>query len=194
MGDKAIRVLVVEDDVDFRYLIERAVSTQPDMEAVGLCGSRGEAVEAAGRLDPDIVLMDLNLSSTEMDGIEAARDIRLGTDAKVVLLTAFEDPGIVIGASVRALASAYVFKSQFASLIQTIRDTANGTTPQEYLIHSAILAPLSPAERTIFEQMMGKETQLHSAAKTIANQKTGLLKKLGFRNQKELLHVFKPRQ
>ena len=187
---QAIRVLVVEDDEDFRYLIGSALDAQPDMEAVGFCASREEAVREAKYQNPDIVLMDLNLSSTGMDGIAAAREIRLTTDAKVIILTAFDDPDTVIRASVEGLASGYVFKSRFASLVQTIRETAAGPTPQSYLICSAILSVLSPAERTVFERMMGKETELHSSSKTIANQKTVVLKKLGLRNHKELLHVF----
>ena len=187
-----IRVLIVEDDVDFRYLIERAVTAQSDMEAVGCCGSRLEAVAAAQAERPDLVLMDLNLSSTGLDGVEAAREIRLATDAKVIILTAFDDPDTVIRASVRAFASGHVFKSQFSTLIPTIRATARGHTPQEYLILTAILAPLSPAERAVFDGMMGKKAESRSSAKTIANQKTGIFRKLGLKNQKELNHIFRP--
>ena len=65
------------------------------MRILGSTASGEEAVYLAQRLDPDIVLMDLNLSLEELDGIEAARKIRLYTRAKVILVTAFEAQSIV---------------------------------------------------------------------------------------------------
>lgn len=52
--------------------------------------------------------MDLNLSCDELDGVEASREIRLRTNARVVILTAYEDPKIVTQACKRAFASGYV--------------------------------------------------------------------------------------
>lgn len=164
MSRQTLRTLVVEDDHDFRYLISKTLREQPDIELLG---------------------------SSELDDIDAAREIRLTTDAKVLILTAFDDPDTVIKACVQGFASGYLFKSQFASLVQTLRETAKGSMPQGYLIRSAILSALSPAEQTVFELMLGKDIRLQSSPKTIANQKTGVLQKLGLRNQQELVHLFR---
>ena len=43
----------------------------------------------------------------------------------------------------------------------------------------------------VFQIMMGKENDFHSSAKTLANQKGKIIKKLGLKNQKELLHMFR---
>lgn len=185
-----IRILIVEDDPDFTTLIHSMIDRQADMEAVGSCAGREEAVAEAKRLLPDIVLMDLNLSPTQLDGVDAAREIRIETETKVILLTAFENPHVVTDACRRAFASGYVFKSQFSFLAETIRKTANGHTPQEHLINSLILAELSPAERSILAMMLGSDLHLQSSQKTISNQKTSILKKLGLKSQKDLLHVF----
>lgn len=186
-----IRILTVEDDPDFTTLILEMIGRQADMEVVGCCAGREEAVAEAKRLLPDIVLMDLNLSPTQLDGVDAAREIRIETETKVILLTAFENPRIVTDACRRAFASGYVFKSQFSFLAETIRKTANGHTPQEHLINSLILAELSPAERSILAMMMGSDLHLQSSQKTISNQKTSILKKLGLKSQKDLLHIFR---
>lgn len=190
MNAVPIQVLVVEDDVDFTYLLQNLIGTHSDMKLCGCAHERSSAIQMAQEFKADVVLMDLNLSATRMDGVDAAKEIRLLTDAKVVILTVFESPDIVIEASKRAFASAYVFKSQFAILPETIRAVTNGHTPQEWMILSMILSELSPAEKTIFEIMLGKKIDLFSSQKTIANQKTNILRKLGLKSQKELIRIF----
>lgn len=190
MNDSAIRIFIVEDDLDFCYLIKNTLNAQEDFSVLGESQDADTAVASAINLKPDIVLMDLNLSSTDLDGVEAGRRIRLATDAKIIILTAFEDPDIVISSCVRSFASAYIFKSQFECLAESIRAAAKGNTPQQYLIHASILSCLSPAEKSVFDLMMGKPMNLQSSSKTIANQKTSILKKLGLKSQKELVHIF----
>lgn len=121
---KLIRVLAVDDDPDFQYLLEQTVGSQPDMELVAVCSDGSQAFQAVQRHCPDIVLMDLDLRNVGRDGAETARAIRLETASKVMILTADDDPSTVIDASVRAFASGYVFKSQFTLLLPTIRETA----------------------------------------------------------------------
>lgn len=185
-----ISILIVEDDEDFQYLIRQAIEKEASMTVAGCCAAPEEAVALARLHAPDVVLMDLNLSGSASDGIEASRQIRLQTDSRVLLLTSFEDPDTVIHAAVRGLAHGYIFKSQFGLLVESIKKTAEGTTPQQYMIRSLILSCLSPAERTIFEMMLGKDVSLQSSPKTIANQKTMVLKKLDLPGQSALVHVF----
>lgn len=189
MSDK-IKVLIVEDDVDFSFLIKSMILKEPQMEVAGCAFNRQEAVEMACGLKPDIVLMDLNLSSTHLDGIEASREIRILTDAKIIILTAFETPQITIDACKNAYACAYVFKSQFSVLADTIRKAAGGISPQEQIINALILSDLSDAERSVFQMMMGEKIILKSTPKTIYNQKAALLKKLHLKSQSELVHIF----
>lgn len=186
---RPITVLLVEDDQDFCYLISQAIQGEPDLELVETCAFGEEAVVLAQRLQPDIVLMDLGLAASG-DGAEAARQIRLTTESRVIILTAFDGPETVIQASVRAFASAYVSKSQFPLLLPTIRETAAGPTPQSHLICAAILRVLSPAELTVFQRMLGREVNLSSSPKTIANQQTNVLRKLELNSKGELAHVF----
>lgn len=189
MTDK-IRILIVEDDADFCFLIESTLKKEPHMEITGCAFNRQEAVQMADSLKPDIVLMDLNLSGTNLDGIEASRDIRLLTDAKVIILTAFENPQITVDACKNAFACAYVFKSQFSILPDTIRSAASGDSPQEQIINALILSELSAAERSIFLMMIGEKIELKSTPKTIYNQRAALLKKLHLKNRLELVHLF----
>ena len=187
---KNIKILIIEDDLDFCYLIRKILEKQKDFQVVGQCSNASDALSFSKELQPDIVLLDLNLSSNSLDGIEIGKEIRLETDAKIVILTAFEDPDVVLEACTGCFASAYIFKSQFNCPEDTIRNTANGSTPQQHLIQAAILSPLSPAERSVFHMILGESVTLHSSSKTIANQKTSILKKLGLKKTKDLIHIF----
>lgn len=190
--DKKIRVLLVENDIDFVYLIQNTISQTTDIRLCTYAETGYAGIELAIKLNPDIVLVDLNLTGNNLDGIEAAKQIRLNTKSKVLLLTSFEYPSIVIPASKKSFASGYIFKSQCQNLCGIIRESAAGTTVQEHFIRELILQDLSNAERTVFEMMVGQDVKILSSEKTIANQKTAIFKKLGIKNQQELLHLFLP--
>jgi Response regulator containing a CheY-like receiver domain and an HTH DNA-binding domain len=185
-----IRVLAVENDEDFIYLIRAAIDDQPDMELTGCAAAKEDAIHMAVQQQPDIVLMDLNLSESNLDGIETAKEIRLSTNAKIIILTAFENPQTVIEASKKSFASGYIFKSQFEFLVDTIRKTAQGHTPQEQMIRSLILNDLTAAELGVLQSMFAQDRRLLSSQKTIANQKTTILRKLGLKNKRDLEKIF----
>lgn len=186
-----IKVLIVEDDEDFIFLTEKLLKKQKDIEVVGLCSDKKEVLPMVHAQQPDIVLMDLNLGVSTMDGIKLSRQIRIQTDAKVLILTASDTPEMIFKAAEEAFASGYIFKSQLTFLVDNIRAAAEGHTAQEYLIASAALSCLSEAEKAVFHIMMGRKNTLLSSPKTIANQKGRIVKKLGLENQKELVHVFR---
>lgn len=142
-------------------------------------------------LRPQIVIMDLNLGISEADGIRISREICLLTDAKVLILTSLDSPDIVLRAAKEAFASGYIFKNQPNLLVENILALARGYTAQEYLIASMALSGLTEAEMGVFQMLMGKDIKLQSSPKTIANQKTKILKKLGLESQRELMHIFK---
>ncbi len=181
-----IRVLVVEDDEDFAFLIKQHIERDEELECVGIAGNPDEALRLSCEQLPQIVLMDLNLSTSDFDGVEVSKDIRIQTGAKIIILTSLESAHIVKHAVKRAFASDYLFKSQFSVLCDTVRHVAKGTTPHQILIKQLILEDLSAAERSVLELIIGKDIGIKSANKTISNQKTSILKKLGLKNTNEL--------
>lgn len=85
------RVLVVDDHRTFAGLLSRALDAEPDLVCVGHAQDAGQAVEAVGRLAPDVVLMDLRLP--DQDGITTTADITSrDPDIKVLILTAHASP------------------------------------------------------------------------------------------------------
>ncbi|WP_418577673.1 response regulator [Hungatella sp.] len=63
---KKIKIMVVDDDKDFLYLIQQTLGKEADFDVCSLCSSKKGALPAALTDSPDLVLMDLNLESTWM--------------------------------------------------------------------------------------------------------------------------------
>lgn len=181
--------MIIEDDEDFLFLIQQTLKNEPDFEICALCSSKKEAASTASTASPDIVLLDLKLESSWMDGVEIARTIRIETNAQVIILTSFDQPEIILNACRQAFASAYILKNQFSLLVPTIRTTFSGVTPQSLLIYNLIIEVLSPAERIVLEQIMGREISLRSTNKTISNQQSSILHKLDLSSKNELRHI-----
>lgn len=108
VGDRPAR-LVIADDLDLiRVGLRRVLFLEPDLEVVGEAENGREAVELCRRLEPDVVVMDVQMP--EMDGLMATRKIKAELPAVAVLvLTAYEDPDYLLEA-VRAGAAGFVLK------------------------------------------------------------------------------------
>ena len=120
-----IRVLIAEDHPAFRRGIELMLFDVDDLEVVGMAETGVRAVELAGSLFPDVVLMDLRMP--DLDGIEATRRINLSTPAPaVVVLTMFEDDDSVF-AAMRAGARGYLLKgADQDEIVRAIRAVGAG--------------------------------------------------------------------
>lgn len=189
--DKQIQVMLVDDDPDFIYLIKSRLVTESKFRICATSSFPSEAIEIAQSTNPDIVLMDLNLTGNELDGISAAKEIRRTTDAKIIILTSYDSHNVIVDSCTRCFASGYLLKNQSGQLNDIICQTALSLTPQEHLITKLIFDQLSFAEKSILKKILGGQITLNSAEKTITNQKTSILKKLGLKNTKELIHIFR---
>jgi DNA-binding NarL/FixJ family response regulator len=107
MGEP-IRVLVVDDHPVVRQGLRTFLDLQDDITVVGEASDGTGCVEAALRLYPDVVLLDLRMPGS--DGVAALRGLREeGSPARVLVITSFTEPSAVLPA-VRAGAAGYVYK------------------------------------------------------------------------------------
>ena len=127
-----VRVLIAEDQALVRRGTSVLLSMEPDMEVVGQACDGIEAVDMAGQLRPDIVLMDLHMP--RLGGVAATREItRNLPGTQVLVLTTLNDDETVFEA-VRAGAHGYLLKDVTEQeLLETIRALRRGEsrlTPQ----------------------------------------------------------------
>ncbi|MFI9270057.1 response regulator [Kitasatospora sp. NPDC052896] len=120
----AIRVLIVDDELLVRSGLGLIVGSAPDLELVGGC-SGGEAEEAAIRLRPHVVLLDIRMP--DLDGISVLRRLRaLPEPPAVSMLTTF-DTDEYIGTALRAGAAGFLLKDTAPDqLVHAVRILAAG--------------------------------------------------------------------
>ncbi len=125
-----LRVVVADDQALVRVGFCGIIAATPGFAVVGEAGNGAEAVEAARRAKPDVILMDVRMPV--MDGIEATRRITESTDVRALILTTFDLDEYVF-AALRAGASGFLLKDTLpADLLTAIRVVAAG---------DALLAP-----------------------------------------------------
>jgi DNA-binding NarL/FixJ family response regulator len=119
----SIRVLIADDQELVRTGLRMIVASEPDLQVVGEAGDGAEAVEAALRLRPDVVIMDIRMP--RVDGIEATRRLQAHGDAapKVLVLTTF-DLDEYVWEALRAGAGGFMLKDapprQLAEAVRTV--------------------------------------------------------------------------
>lgn len=103
-----IRILVADDHPIVRDGLVAVLSTQPDLLVVGEAGNGREAVRQTANLQPDVVLLDLEMP--EMDGVAALQQMRAANpNVRAIVFTAF-DTDERIWAAVQAGAQGYLLK------------------------------------------------------------------------------------
>ena len=120
-----IHLLLADDHAHFRAGVRALLLTEADVEVVGEAATGEEAVERAAALQPDVILMDVNMPG--LNGIEATRHIVASSPHMAVLvLTMFEDDDSVF-AALQAGARGYLLKgAPKAEVVRSIRVVASG--------------------------------------------------------------------
>jgi DNA-binding NarL/FixJ family response regulator len=122
---ETLRILIAEDHPLFRKGVISLLSSVPEFEVVGEAKTGEEAVVRAADLQPDVILMDLQMP--EVNGIEATRRIlQESPNIRILVVTLFEDEDSVFMA-LRAGARGYVLKdADEEEMILAIRAVGKG--------------------------------------------------------------------
>jgi DNA-binding NarL/FixJ family response regulator len=208
-GTQRIRVLLVDDHTLLRQALRVMLDGQDTLEIVGEATNGRDAVDAAERLRPDVVLMDMVMPG--LNGIEATRQIvRHTPGARVLILTAYlEDDRLL--ESLRAGASGYVVKrSDLDELLLAIQSVHRGNTyfsadvSAEIAVNEVMMQAKQAEPKAGYELLTGREREvlqliaegmsnqhiadeLFISVKTVEAHKAHIMNKLHARNRTDLI-------
>lgn len=194
----AIDLLIADDSAPFRAGLRSLLQTVDDIVIVGEAVSGAQAVQLAKELQPDVVLMDLQMQ--DGNGIDATRQIvHTSPHIRILMLTMFEEEDSVF-AALRAGARGYLLKGALkAEIVRAVRAVHNGEAIFGSAIAKRLLqffsapGPVAPAqlfpeltdrEREILKRMAQHETnieiadRLALAPKTVRNHVSNIFSKL----------------
>ncbi|MNW37342.1 Transcriptional regulatory protein LiaR [compost metagenome] len=187
----SIRIMLVEDDPFWRDHISADLTDEADIEVVGVATTKEEAIDMASRINIDVILMDINLTGNNLDGLEAAEHIlrqQTNHDTKIIMLTSITEAEIVMK-SFRLGALNYINKSSYQDILNAIRDAYSGkasihSDAAKVMRNEVQLMELSPTEREVFDLrktgLSKREIseKLHKSTNTIKTQLRSIKNKL----------------
>ena len=186
--DDAIRVLVVDDHAVVREGLRTFLSLQDGIEVVGEAADGREAVAAAERERPDVVVMDLVMP--RLDGVQAMRELRARVPrARVIVLTSFLDDDRLLPA-IRAGAAGYLLKNvEPAELARAVRAADAGEALIDPVVAARLVDALADADEHRDEQPLTAREQevLDLIARGYANKRIAL--ELGIAEKTVKTHV-----
>ncbi len=159
---ESLRVLIADDHPVFRYGLRALLAAEPGLELAGEATNGAEAVALAGKLRPDVVLMDLNMPA--MNGIEATRRITQASPSVGVLVVTMLDDESVF-AAMRAGARGYLLKGAEADeTLRAIRAVGNGEVIFSPGVARRVMeywgAPRPPAPPEAFPELSEREREV----------------------------------
>jgi DNA-binding NarL/FixJ family response regulator len=193
----SIHVLIADDHPVFRFGLKALLSTEKDIQVIGEASDGRETIKLADELQPDVILMDINMP--EVNGIESTRQIvRAHPEIAILIVTMLDDDSLF--SAMRAGARGYLLKgAEGEETLRAIRASAAGEaifSPRvaERLIHyfenpSVVQSKepfpdLTPREREILDLIAQGLTnnaiseRLVLSPKTVRNQVSTIFSKL----------------
>ncbi|MGW4059984.1 response regulator [Amycolatopsis sp. NPDC004747] len=174
-----ISLLIVDDHPVVRDGLRGMFGADPRFEVVGEAGDGAEALSAAERLRPDVILMDLRMPGT--DGVTAIKELaRRGIPARVLVLTTYDTDSHVLPA-IEAGATGYLLKEATrAELVRAVEAAARGQAVLSPAVATRLLgqvrkpasAPLSRRELEVLELIAEGSTNREAAKRLFISETT----------------------
>jgi two-component system response regulator NreC len=203
-----IRILLADDHVILLSGLKALLSLEADLDVVGEAHDGAEAVKLAKQVQPDVVLMDMNMP--KMDGLTALRAIKeQAPDIKVVMLTSVDDEAVLFKV-VQAGGSGYVLKKAAEDeLIEAIHTVHAGGAfvrpPVAQMLATEFMEQVEAGELLEqFEKLTSREKEVLAllargmtnpqiadklviSVRTVETHRAHIMDKLGFKDRASLV-------
>jgi len=207
MSGDGVRILIADDHELIRRGLIAALSDRPEWTVVAEAANGRQAVELARELSPNIAILDLSMP--ELNGLDAARQIReLLPETRILIVTAHESEQLVREV-LEAGATGYVLKSDAGGVLARAVDallagrsfftsSVGRLVLEGYLRavrseESAADQRLSPREREIVQLLAEGQSNkdvariLDLSVKTVETHRSNIMSKMGFESLAELV-------
>jgi DNA-binding NarL/FixJ family response regulator len=196
--ESKLKVLLVDDHALVRRGFRRMLEDEPTFEVVGEASDGLEAVQAAERLRPDVIVMDCALP--QINGIEASRRILAERPETAILMLSMHSEDTLVRQAMEAGAKGYVLKNAMdLDLVSAIKNVAEGKTvldPQ--ITRGGTLkgerdTGLTPRELEILQHIVaGKSnkeiaSELNLSVNTVSVHRANIMDALGIHKTAELV-------
>ena len=157
--ENKIRVLLVEDEPFWQQNISKYINKEKDIEVIRVVDNKADAVEIARSIECDIILMDINLSRANLDGLIAIRELNQAGH-KIIALTSIKEHEVIIE-SFESGALNYINKSSLVDILCAIREAhgnkvyihpdGSEVLRKEYVKEKRLSKLLTPSEREVYD-------------------------------------------
>jgi DNA-binding NarL/FixJ family response regulator len=163
-----ISVCIVDDNKQLRSALEEIITMSDGYSCVGTMGTAEQAIQQIPSLNPDVVLMDINLGSIE-SGIDCVRILKPQTPAtNYMMCTVYEEDEKIFEA-LSAGASGYILKKTApGKLLESIRELYQGGAPMSSQIARKVVAAFQ--NKPVSSETQGNLDQLTNREKEILEQ------------------------
>lgn len=201
-----IRILLAEDHLVLRAALRALLDAEPDLEVVGEVGDMGAALGLASELRPDVIVLEIGLLARQ--GFDALRRLsRALATTRVLLLTDFQDPGLVRDAVVAGASGCVTSQEAGSALAAAVHTVACGNLYIQPGTVRALLTdllaqptgpadgtvPLTPRELEVLRLVASGSTngqvatELDVSLQTVERDRETIMLKLGLRSRADLV-------
>ena len=201
MSDR-VKILLADDHTIVRQGLKLILSAHADLEVVGEAANGREAVEMAGKLRPDLVLMDVQMP--ELNGIEAAKQMVAANSRIRILALSMHKEAVYVREILKAGARGYILKDAIdTELLNAVRSVSQGNGYISPAVAGALnektadpsnpVDTLSPREREVLlliaDGKTNKEiaTKLNLSVYTVDSHRGKIMEKLNLHSAGELV-------
>lgn len=156
-----ISICIVEDQIEIRNSLVRIIQNEPDFELLASYGSADDACTELIRLNPDVVIMDINLPG-KLNGIDCVRSIKdKGNTSQILMFTIYEEDEKIFDA-IQAGASGYLLKkTQAEKIIDGVKELYSGGSPMNMSIARKVISFFQQKEKGL-KELTDKQNEILS--------------------------------